>query len=121
MSNDVTNIDCLLANVCSTSSSCLRGFWIAKAVQYLQHSREIDKYGSYKERLDELLGDYRKFETSLSRNVADRVFYAADPNDIAPKIEDLLNAEGELNMCFFSKLKLVSKSLLYLIIILIII
>lgn len=113
MTDDTTVVNSLLENAKVTSSSFLSGFWIGKAVQLLQASiaSELPKEHYKDDRFEELLVDCRRFETSLSRNVAERIFYAPDPNDNAPKIEDLLNTEGELNMIYFAKQNLVGKIL----------
>lgn len=110
MNNDET-INSLLQTATATSSSFLSGFWIGKAVQLLQ-ADDCDLLQNKvhdNKRVDDLLQDCREFESSLSRNVAERIFYAPDPKDIAPKIEDLLISEGGLNMSYFSKQNLVGK------------
>lgn len=110
MTDNETIVTRLLENATATSSSFLSGFWIGKAVQLLRADNlETPQNDAYNNRLDGLLQDCRRFESSLSRNVAERIFYAPDPKDEAPKIAHLLTSEEELNMNYFSKQNLVGK------------
>ena len=109
MSDNETLVTSLLENATATSSCFLSGFWIGKAVQLLRANSHDTQNEYYNKRIDGLLHDCKRFESSLSRNVAERIFYAPDPKDDAPKIEDLLNLEEELNMNYFSKQNLVGK------------